>query len=204
MPVNQIVEYIKNNYDPVSIIVYGSYSDGTNNLSSDFDALVISGSHRQVHDTSFVGGIQLDVFVYPASYFEADYDCADFIQIVNGIVLFDTEGKGKLLKDRVVSFFQSKQGKTDEEIKANIDWCAKMLSRTKRNDTEGMYRWHWVLIDSLEIFCDAAHHTYLGPKKALLWMEANHPAAYSLYQKALFEFTQESLSNWIEYLEKLI
>ena len=87
MPVNQIVEYIRNNYDPVSIIVYGSYSDGTNNLSSDFDALVISGSHRQVHDTSFVGGIQLDVFVYPASYFEADYDCADFIQIVNGIVL---------------------------------------------------------------------------------------------------------------------
>lgn len=201
---NQIIEYIKNTYDPISIIVYGSYSDGTNNLSSDFDALVISGSRQQVHDTSFVDGIQLDVFVYPAAFFDNAYDCADFIQIVNGTVLFDTDGKGKLLKERVVSFFQSKQSKSDEEIKANIDWCGKMLARTKRNDTEGMYRWHWVLIDSLEIFCDAAHHVYLGPKKALLWMEANHPAAYVLYQKALIEFTQESLSNWVKYLEEMI
>ena len=60
----QIIEYIKQNYNPISIILYGSYANGTNNLNSDFDSLVISDSHEQFHDTSFVGGIQLDVFVY--------------------------------------------------------------------------------------------------------------------------------------------
>ena len=32
----QIIEYIKQNYNPISIIIYGSYADGTNNLNSDF------------------------------------------------------------------------------------------------------------------------------------------------------------------------
>ena len=32
----QISQYIKRNYNPISIILYGSYADGTNNLNSDF------------------------------------------------------------------------------------------------------------------------------------------------------------------------
>lgn len=64
----KIIEYIKQKYNPLSIILYGSYANGTNNLNSDFDALVISYDHEQFHDTSFVNDIQLDVFVYPASY----------------------------------------------------------------------------------------------------------------------------------------
>ena len=59
----QIIEYIKQKYSPLSIIVYGSYAIGTNNLNSDFDALVFSQHHSQFHDTSFVDGVQLDVFV---------------------------------------------------------------------------------------------------------------------------------------------
>ena len=66
----KIIEYIKQKYNPLSIILYGSYANGTNNLNSDFDALVISYDHEQFHDTSFVNDIQLDVFVYPASYFD--------------------------------------------------------------------------------------------------------------------------------------
>ncbi|MBR5774458.1 MAG: nucleotidyltransferase domain-containing protein, partial [Clostridia bacterium] len=35
----QIIEYINQKYNPISIILYGSYADGTNNLNSDFDSL---------------------------------------------------------------------------------------------------------------------------------------------------------------------
>lgn len=48
----KIIEYIKQKYNPLSIILYGSYANGTNNLNSDFDALVISYDHEQFHDTS--------------------------------------------------------------------------------------------------------------------------------------------------------
>lgn len=76
-----IVEYIKQKYNPISIILYDSYANGTNDLNSDFDSLVISYDHEQFHDTSFVNGIQLDVFVHPASHFDGNYDCNDFVQI---------------------------------------------------------------------------------------------------------------------------
>ena len=67
--VDKIITYLQEKYMPLSIIVYGSYANGTNDLNSDFDALVIYDDSNQIHDTSFVNGIQLDVFVYPLSYF---------------------------------------------------------------------------------------------------------------------------------------
>ena len=84
---DNIIEYIKEKYSPLSIIVYGSYADGTNGPYSDFDALVISACHNQSHDTSFVDGVQLDVFVYPCGCFEGDLNCADYVQICDGKIL---------------------------------------------------------------------------------------------------------------------
>ena len=89
----KIIEYIKQKYNPLSIILYGSYANGTNNLNSDFDALVISYDHEQFHDTSFVNDIQLDVFVYPASYFDGEFDCNNFIQILMERLLWITRNE---------------------------------------------------------------------------------------------------------------
>ena len=197
----QIIDYIMQRYNPLSIILYGSYANGTNNLNSDFDALVISDDHEQFHDTSFVDGIQLDVFVYPASYFEGDYDRNDFIQIFDGKVVVDRGGQGKALQAKVQSYLQNRPQKSRAEIDASVNWCIKMLARVKRCDAEGMFRWHWVLIDSLEIFCDVKHHPYRGPKKSLKWMEENHPTAFACYQTALTDFSMESLENWILYIK---
>ena len=197
----QIIEYIKQKYNPLSIILYGSYANGTNNLNSDFDALVISSDYKQYHDTSFINGVQLDVFVYPASYFDEDYNCEDFVQIYDGKIIADNNGIGRGLQTRVQTYVQNRPHKSNTEIQANIDWCLKMFERAKRNDAEGMFRWHWVLIDSLEIFCDIMHHPYWGPKKSLKWMVEQHPIAYDIYQKALMNFNVTDLENWILYLK---
>ena len=197
----KIIDYIKQRYNPLSIILYGSYANGTNNLNSDFDALVISFDHEQFHDTSFVDGIQLDLFVYPASYFEGDYDCNDFIQIFDGKIIVDRGGQGKALQAKVLSYLQNRPQISKAEIDASVDWCVKMLARVKRCDAEGMFRWHWVLIDSLEIFCDVMRQPYWGPKKSLKWMEENHPTAFACYQTALTDLNMESLENWILYIK---
>ena len=197
----QIIEYIKRKYNPLSIILYGSYANGTNNLNSDFDSLVISYDHEQFHDTSFVNGIQLDVFVYPASYFDGNYDCNDFVQIFDGKIVVDSDERGKTLQTKVQSYLQNRPQKSKAEIDASVDWCVKMLARVKRYDAEGMFRWHWVLHDSLEIFCDVMHHPYWGPKKSLKWMEENHPTAFDCYQTALADFSVDSLENWIVYIK---
>lgn len=200
---DNIIEYIKEKYSPLSIIVYGSYADGTNGPYSDFDALVISACHRQSHDTSFVDGVQLDVFVYPAGCFEGDFNCADYVQICEGKVLEDIGGIGLALQKRVLSFLESRPAKSNSDIQDGIDWCMKMCKRAKRDDAEGLFRRHWLLTDSLEIFCDTVHHPYMGSKKALRWMKDEHPSAYALYEKALRDFSIESLGDWVSYINNL-
>ena len=197
----KIIAYLTSRYSPVSIILYGSHANGTQNLNSDFDALVISRDCVQFHDTSFVDGVQLDVFVYPSTYFDGDYDCGEFIQIFDGKILADEDGYGKKLHEKVISYLENRPQKSDAEIRASIDWCTKMVARVERYDAEGYFRWHWVLIDSLEIFCDIMRHPYFGPKKSLKWMENNHPVAFEHYQKALREFSAESLETWISYMK---
>lgn len=197
----QIIAYLKEAYDPISIILYGSYASGTHDANSDLDALVISYDHERFHDTSFVNGIQLDVFVYPASYFDGEFPCEDFLHIADGKIIVDHDGFGTALQGKLCSHLQSRPPKSKAEIDANVDWCVKMLARAKRNDAEGMFRWHWVLTDSLEIFCDIMGHPYFGPKKTLRWMEEQHPAAFGRYKAALEEFRIDRLEDWIAYLK---
>lgn len=199
----KILNYIDKKYKPLSVILYGSYSNQTNNLNSDFDALVISSNNIQYHDTSFIEDIQLDVFIYPSDYFKQDYPIDDFIQIFDGKIIKDTNNLAKELQTKVLTYLQNLPHKKEEEIQAELDWCTKMLSRVERNDPEAMFRWHWLLIDSLEIFCDKTHQVYLGPKKTLKWMEKKYPEALSYYSKALYDFNINSLEDWINYLVKV-
>ena len=146
-------------------------------------------------------GIQLDVFVYPSTYFEKDYACEDFVQIFDGNIIADSNGIGKTLQANVQAYVRNRQKKKKNEIQSNIAWCVKMFERAKRCDCEGMFRWHWVLIDSLEIFCDIMQHPYLGPKKSLKWMEETHPEAFNCYKRALLNFSMDCLEEWIEYIK---
>lgn len=199
----QIIAYLKEKYAPLAIIVYGSYADGSNNEHSDFDALLISEVDGELHDVSFVGGVQLDVFVYPPSRFEGGFDCGEFARIYDGNIILDAEGRGAALKKAVLDYVGNRPRKTEDELWTQIDWCRKMWQRTKRNDPEGMFRWHWLLTDSLEIFCDAVGQAYFGPKKSLRWMEARYPEAFGLYKNALFHFEPAALEGWVEFLETL-
>ena len=198
---DEIVKYIQETYHPLSVILYGSYANGTNDANSDFDALVISPITEPFHDTSLVGGVPLDVFVYPSAYFEKEYACGDFLRIADGRILSDDHGIGKTLQANVQAYLQNLPAKTSAEVKASIDWCVKMLERARRGDGEGMFRWHWLLTDSLEIFCDIMRHPYLGPKKSLQWMEDSYPEAFCRYTAALQTFRIDCLEEWIDQVK---
>lgn len=127
----QVLKYIREKYNPLSIILYGSYADGTNNLNSDFDALVIVADHEQFHDTSIVDGVPLDVFVYPLAYFNEEYECEDFVQIHDGRIITDYNGIGKRLQAKIQAYLRDRSVKSSEEIQAGVDWYVKMFERAK-------------------------------------------------------------------------
>lgn len=197
----EIISYLIEKYHPLTIICYGSYANGTNNQHSDFDALVVADCEG-AHDTSVVTGVQLDVFVYPPSALGPDADARQFVQIFDGNVVLDTGGIGEELKARALAYLHSRPQKTDTEILQNLQWCKKMMARTQRGDIEGLFRWHWLLVDSLEIACDLLHHPYLGPKKSLIWLKENSPALFETYRTALEKPDRSSLERWVTCLEQ--
>lgn len=190
-------------YAPEVLILCGSYADGTNGADSDFDALLLA-DHAPCHDVSVVEGVQLDVWVYPADYFAADDALLEIVQIADGVVVHDPHGIGAALQSRVRTMLAAQPGKSAAENAEALAWCRKMRKRTERTDAEGLFRWHWLLTESLEIACDLLHHPYQGPKKALRWLAAQHPALYAAYARALAELTQAALTDWINALEALL
>ncbi len=199
----KIIDYIKTNYNPIAIIVYGSYHDNTNTFRSDFDALVITNSGRLYHDVSCVDHVKLDVFIYPNAYFHHAFSYDEFVQLYNSSVVFDTDDIGANLKNNVIKYIDAKPYKTKEEIELDIDWCNKMLERSKTNDAEGRYRWHLLLTESLKIFCDIKHQHFFGSKKALQWMEQEHHEAFEYYEKALSNVHFIFLEEWIHYISNI-
>ena len=92
--INRLIE----KYQPDAIIVYGSFSDGSENQNSDFDALVIADCEKQ-HDDSVIENIVLDVFVYPTKTFRDDYDPEEFVQVFDGKIILDKSKTAARLKN---------------------------------------------------------------------------------------------------------
>lgn len=200
----RVLAYIEGTYAPLAVILYGSYADGSNNEHSDFDALVVSGQSVTAHDTSFVGDVQLDLFVYPAQAFEGAVDWGDYVQVFDGDIAYDPQGIGARIQKQVLAYMADIPPKSDAQLESDVSWCEKMVLRAERGDAEGLYRWHWVLVDSLEIYCDIQGHPYRGPKKSLRWMAREQSEAYALYGQALAGREKGALLRWVAHMREAL
>jgi len=199
----KIIEYLKEKYQPLAMIVYGSYADGTSGADSDFDCLIVSRSAPVRHDMQTVSGVPLDVFVYTPDELSEEIDPFELIQIDGGVIVMDTDGLAEGLMQEVRQYIEHPPAKSRDDLLTAVAWCEKMLRRAHRGDAEGYFRWHWLLCDSLELYCDLTGRRYLGPKKSLRDMEKLDPESFALYSEALKKFTRKSLSQWISQLRTI-
>ena len=197
----EILAYINETYRPLAVIAYGSYADGTYGIHSDFDALAVTEAGPAGHDTGFVNGVQLDLFVYPKEHFGEEPDWEEILPILHGRVLYDPEGLGARLMEGIRAYAADLPPKNPEQVREEIAWCEKMLLRARRGDPEGMFRLHWLLVDSLEIFCDSVGQPFWGPKKSLKWMETAYPQTFARYTRALQD--PSALEDWVLCLKKV-
>ena len=199
-----ILNYIKQTYAPSGILVYGSYANGTNSETSDFDALVVTERATAARDNhTVVDGVRMDLFFYTPEALEGDIDLSELARIVDGTIVLDTNGALARLTARVAAHIEALPPKTDEEKAVGIAWCEKMLARASRRDAEGLYRHHWLLTDSLEIVCDIVGWRYLGPKKMLARLEAEDAEGARLYQAALASMEHAALADWVGHIKKI-
>ena len=196
----EIFSYLKNKYNPLGIIIYGSYADGTNNENSDFDVLVITNGGVKSHDNSVVCGILLDAFIYPYNSIRSE----DFPHIYGGKIALDTDGISAKLMEDVETGINNFTVKNYDENRTSVAWCEKMLLRVKRGDGEGYFRLHWLLTESLEIYCDVIGKRYLGPKKSMKQMRLEDAESAKIYENALMSSDYEALCKWIYRIKELL
>lgn len=196
----KIFEYLQTKYEPHTIMVYGSYANKSNNENSDFDAMIISDFVQSSHDGSMIDGIELDVFVYSTKDIEVERDFSKFVQIFDANIYVDEKGIGQKLKDEVNLYIENNSIRSDDEKQHLSEWCHKMVARTKREDAEGYFRWHWVLSDSLEIYCIMRDQFYLGPKKTIARMKEFDQLGYDKLLLALKQMNSTYLNEWIQYV----
>lgn len=136
----KIMEYLNRTYQPDAIVVYGSFADGSANRNSDFDALVIADSGK-THDASVVDGVVLDVFVYPAETFLAEYDPEEFVQVWDGKIMLDEHGIAGQLKAKVLDYIEHFPKKTATEVAQEVEWPKKTLRLMEKSNVEafGLY-----------------------------------------------------------------
>ena len=83
----------------------------------------------------------LDVFVYPAETFSADYDPEEFVQVWDGKIVLDQHGIAGQLKAKVLDYIEHLPKKTVTEVAQEVEWCEKTLRLMEKSDAEafGLY-----------------------------------------------------------------
>lgn len=198
MDVSGVLKYLTETYHPHTIIVYGSFVNGTYSPESDFDVVLISDEARKSNDTNVVDGIQLDAFIYNTRDITESYSPTELIQTYDGNILLDEKGYGKFIVENVQRYLRDTARKSEGEklyLRASV---RKMLRHAEHDDAEGLYHLHGILASSLETYFGLHDLPYYGPKKALQWLEEQRPADYALYYAALQNFTIESTKRWLE------
>lgn len=181
--IDEVKSYLIEKYHCHSIVLYGSYANNTETSESDVDLICFSDECESKNDTSIFQGVQLDAWIYSTKIME---NSEELLHIREGNIVFDEKGlSNKMLKDINEVFNRGPQKKTHEEKAFLVSWMNKMLRRAGKGDIEGDFRYHWLLVDSLEIYFNLRDLWYLGPKKSLIWLEENDEITYSLFKEAL-------------------
>lgn len=195
LDLNDLKNYLVETYNCHSIILYGSYSNSTQTHESDLDIICFSDDFHFKTDNSIFQNTQLDCFIYATNKMN---DIENLTHLYGGKILLDDRHLCSSLLNAVEKSLISKNTFTSSEIQHQRAWLEKMLKRCKRGDIEGNFRYHWLLVDSLEVYFMIKGYIYLGPKKSLGYLKEKDSIAFKYFDEAL-----NPNSNYI-HLETLI
>ncbi len=197
-----IAAYLKEKYRLTSLVVSGDYAEGAVNPASVFEAVGLGPTSPYAHEESTVDGVKLDVLIYPRDIFYGEIALDEFEQLHEGLVLLNEDGMGQWLKNMIGKQIESIPMKPDEAVADSLHWCDAMAEQAAKRDAEGYFCRHWLLTDSVEVYCDVCGLPFLSPRKTMSKMAKNDPEAAKIHLAALSGMDDESLKAWVELLKK--
>ena len=194
----EIIEYLKSEYSPLSILLYGSYADGTNDESSDFDCMIIVPEKDKNHDDSVIGGVQLDCFIFTEEQVKSE-DIDAFLTAYDSNIVLDN-GLGADLKRRVREYVKEHTVIPDDEKEFIRSWIQKTMHRVEKNDDEGNMRAISFMAESLVDYFFLRDMFYFGSKKAIRYIKEHDDKGYALFHEAVTVKSNQSIIKWAEYI----
>lgn len=194
----QILEYLKNTYHPISILLYGSYADGTNDPTSDFDCMLIVSKKDKSHDDTIIHGIQLDCFLFTEDDLQHE-DIDVFLPAYHSNIVWDN-GIGAALKRRVQEYVEQNTNTPEEEKKFLSSWIQKTILRISKNDDEGNMRAVSFLAESLTDYYALRDLFYFGSKKAIRHLKETDAQGYSYFHHAVTSRSNDAIIKWAKYV----
>lgn len=194
----KIIEYLKKTYKPISILLYGSFADGTNDKTSDFDCMLIVPKKDRNHDDAVINGIQLDCFIFTEAEVQSE-DIDTFLTAYESRIVLDN-GIGADLKRRVHDYVEKNAVTSEEDKSFLISWIQKTVLRISKNDDEGNMRAVLFLAESLADYYMLRDMFYFGSKKAISYLKKADEQGYSLFHNAVTLRSNEAIIKWAEYI----
>lgn len=192
-----IVNYLNKKYNPLSIIIYGSYSNNSFDEFSDFDCIIIVDKKIKGHDNTKINNVVLDCFIYTVEEVNT-MDLDNFVPIYFGNIIKDN-GLGEELKKRVIKYVLENSITDLEEKNFIKSWYKKTLRRIEKNDDEANYRALIILLSSLEDYYKLRDMFYFGSKLAIEYLKKNDVEGYILFKKAIENRKNSDIIEWIKY-----
>lgn len=196
----KIVEYLKEKYRLTSLVVSGDYAEGAVGAGSVFEAVGLGPTSPYAHETETVEGVKLDVLIYPRDIFYGEIVLDEFEQLHDGLVALDIDGMGTWLKNMIGRQIAEIPLKPDEAVEDALHWCFAMAERAETPDAEGLFCRHWLLTDSVEVYCDAMAQPFLSPRKTMSKMAKQDVEASKIHLAAMSGTDSESLWAWVKLL----
>lgn len=194
----KIIAYLKKRYNPLTIAVYGSFADGTNDEYSDFDCLLIVKSKDRTHDDTIVDGVVMDCFLYSEQEIGQE-DIETFIPLYDAKLVYDT-GIGQALQSKVRNYVQSHTAHRPEEKHFLVSWIKKTMKRMEKSDEEGHFRAIAFLAESMEDYCFLRDRFYFGSKKTIRYLQEEDEQGVLLFRKAITIRSNEAIREWAKYI----
>ena len=164
-----------------AILLYGSRANGTHGPESDFDIAAFAAIDATVREARFREGQYLDASIYPEHVLENATE--EHLRLLGSKVVIQKEGRGDSFLNALNEIYR--RGPTPKPEHELEVWAHKMARRMERCDDEGNYRRVWLLTAILEDYFHIRGQWWLGPKKALQWLETNDPVTHVKFASAL-------------------
>lgn len=195
----ELKNYLIDKYDCHIIMLYGSYARGDYTPESDIDIICFADDTHACNNTEIFHGKQLDVWIYDT---ERLNNPEEYLHVLNNKILFDSKNKAEGFIKKIDEIYKKGPEKLDEgKKKFYRDWLNKMYNRSLKGDVEGIYRHHWMIKDSLEIYFELKGKWFLGVKNSLKWLQENDEKGYDLFKGAITSNPgSEQSRKLIEYI----